>query len=224
MARKNSFLSTLLSTFFVVLAVMGVASLFTRSVPSSKNCEHEWDEGTIKVEATCSSPGSLVYECEFCGETKKSEIPIVEHLDADMDLACDYCSLSLYQKMASGERLDFGTYRVFRTSEVQSFDLQVLCFLDKYELDGEISYNSTNFWLTVCIPALSSENGVDVGMDISGQDVLTINIFDNYVDFVFKDGDGQIVNNYGDIKLCAASASPSFNTIMDPVEFYKVLY
>ncbi len=39
-----------------------------------KDCEHEWDEGVITVEPTCSTVGEITYTCALCGETKTEEL------------------------------------------------------------------------------------------------------------------------------------------------------
>ena len=36
--------------------------------------EHQWDGGRIKVEAGCGTPGSKVYTCTVCGQTKEETI------------------------------------------------------------------------------------------------------------------------------------------------------
>lgn len=44
-------------------------------------CEngHEWDEGNIVREATCTTKGERVYTCNVCGETRTEEIPATGH-------------------------------------------------------------------------------------------------------------------------------------------------
>lgn len=77
MARKNNgVLSFLLGFLFVVLAFGGLASVFARL----DTCEHEWDDGVVKTEATCTSAGRIEYECELCGETKTKKLPLLEHI------------------------------------------------------------------------------------------------------------------------------------------------
>ena len=77
MARKNNgILSFLFGFLFVVLAFGVLASLFARL----DTCEHEWDDGVVKTEATCTSAGRIEYECELCGETKTKKLPLLEHI------------------------------------------------------------------------------------------------------------------------------------------------
>lgn len=38
-------------------------------------CEHQWDEGVVAQEATCSQAGIRTFTCTLCGTTKNEEIP-----------------------------------------------------------------------------------------------------------------------------------------------------
>jgi len=46
---------------------------------SACGCEHEFDQGVITAEATCTAEGIKTYTCSACGETKTEAIPIKEH-------------------------------------------------------------------------------------------------------------------------------------------------
>lgn len=48
-------------------------------VPDVCGNEHEWDEGNIIREATCTTKGERVYTCNVCGETRTEEIPLIDH-------------------------------------------------------------------------------------------------------------------------------------------------
>ena len=41
--------------------------------------EHEWDEGRVISEATCTEKGETEYECIVCGATKTEETELLEH-------------------------------------------------------------------------------------------------------------------------------------------------
>ena len=41
--------------------------------------DHEWDEGTITSEASCTEAGIMEFTCGICQETRTEEIPMIEH-------------------------------------------------------------------------------------------------------------------------------------------------
>ena len=48
-------------------------------------CEHVYDEGTIKSEATCEQPGMIVYTCETCDYEQTEEIPANGHVEITIE-------------------------------------------------------------------------------------------------------------------------------------------
>lgn len=42
-------------------------------------CEHQYDEGTVTAEPTCTADGVMTYTCTVCGETKTEPIPAAGH-------------------------------------------------------------------------------------------------------------------------------------------------
>lgn len=46
--------------------------------PTAKKA-HDWDEGKVTTEATCTTPGVKTYTCTVCQETKTEEIPATGH-------------------------------------------------------------------------------------------------------------------------------------------------
>ncbi len=40
---------------------------------------HEWDEGVITTQPTCTEPGVKTYTCTVCGHTVTEEIPVADH-------------------------------------------------------------------------------------------------------------------------------------------------
>lgn len=59
----------------------------------TKEHTHDWDDGAVTEEATCSKAGVKTYTCkaEDCKETKTEELPLTEHLDEDNNDICDVC-------------------------------------------------------------------------------------------------------------------------------------
>lgn len=54
-------------------------SVIISSYPLAEYCNHQWDEGTVKAEATCEEKGEMIYTCTLCGETKTEEIQALGH-------------------------------------------------------------------------------------------------------------------------------------------------
>lgn len=49
------------------------------SEPLPEYCNHNWDEGEVTTEATCTDAGEKTYTCSLCRETKTEEIPALGH-------------------------------------------------------------------------------------------------------------------------------------------------
>lgn len=54
-------------------------SVIISSYPLAEYCDHQWDAGIIKTEATCEEKGEMIYTCTICGETKSEEIGALGH-------------------------------------------------------------------------------------------------------------------------------------------------
>ena len=54
-------------------------SIIISSEAIPEYCNHQWDEGTVKTEATCEEKGEMIYTCTLCGETKTEEIQALGH-------------------------------------------------------------------------------------------------------------------------------------------------
>lgn len=54
-------------------------SVIISSYPLAEYCDHQWDGGTVKTEATCEEKGEIIYTCTLCGETKTEEIEALGH-------------------------------------------------------------------------------------------------------------------------------------------------
>lgn len=46
------------------------------------NCKHTWDEGTVKIKATCTTVGEKTYQCSICEKTKTEEVEALGHIYA----------------------------------------------------------------------------------------------------------------------------------------------
>ena len=59
---------------------------------------HEWDEGTVTTEPSCTEKGVMTYSCTGCDETYTEDIPMIPHADGDGDGLCDACEGKLYNQ------------------------------------------------------------------------------------------------------------------------------
>ena len=49
-------------------------------------CEHEYNEGTVTTEATCTKEGVKTYTCTLCGKEKQESIPCAPHKYVDGEI------------------------------------------------------------------------------------------------------------------------------------------
>ena len=54
-------------------------SIIISSEAIPEYCNHQWDAGIVKTEATCEEKGEMIYTCTLCGETKSEEIEALGH-------------------------------------------------------------------------------------------------------------------------------------------------
>lgn len=75
-------------------ALAGVTALgfsacsFTDS--STQACEHAWNDGEIKTEATCTNDGEMLFTCTKCQETKTEVIPMAHDYVNGVCFDCGY--------------------------------------------------------------------------------------------------------------------------------------
>ena len=58
-------------------------------------CAHEWDEGKVTTEATCTTAGVKTFTCALCSATKTETISALGHIDENQDDKCDRCGEDL---------------------------------------------------------------------------------------------------------------------------------
>lgn len=61
------------------LLVCSIVMLFAFTLTSCGECEHQYEDGVITKEATCTEKGEKTYTCTLCEETKVESIPVVDH-------------------------------------------------------------------------------------------------------------------------------------------------
>ncbi len=59
---------------------------------------HDWDEGTVTTEPSCTAKGVMTYTCSGCDETYTEEIPMTPHFDEDFDGFCEGCQGRIYRE------------------------------------------------------------------------------------------------------------------------------
>ena len=66
-----------------IISLFLTALLVLTSVPFAAfavdGCAHEWDSGTVSVEANCTLDGQVTYTCSLCNETKTETVPALGH-------------------------------------------------------------------------------------------------------------------------------------------------
>ncbi|MBQ7375010.1 MAG: InlB B-repeat-containing protein, partial [Clostridia bacterium] len=55
------------------------------------NGEHDWNEGTVTKEPSCTETGVKLYTCDECGKTKEDTIPVVSHTATKTDAKAPGC-------------------------------------------------------------------------------------------------------------------------------------
>ena len=62
---------------------------------------HDWDEGTVTREPSCTEKGVMTYTCTGCDETYTEDIPMIPHADGDADGLCDACEGRIFTQAES---------------------------------------------------------------------------------------------------------------------------
>ena len=64
----------ILGLLAVTAAAIGIATAVRQNT-----CKHVWNDGEVKVEATCEKEGKLVFKCEECGKYETEKIEKLAH-------------------------------------------------------------------------------------------------------------------------------------------------
>lgn len=78
MAKNKKGIWAIVGAGVGLLATIGLIFGITTAVKQS-TCEHVWSDGEVRVEATCSNEGEIVYKCETCGKREKETIDALAH-------------------------------------------------------------------------------------------------------------------------------------------------
>lgn len=86
-------------TVLAVCAVSAMAMMFTGCSVTDKikqkidqaRCEHEWNDGEVTKEATCTEFGELTKTCTLCEKTEKEDIEKIDHVAVYVDAVLPTC-------------------------------------------------------------------------------------------------------------------------------------
>lgn len=84
----------LLTSIFSVIAICASAltAVACKGNESESNCEHNYGEGVITVEATCEEDGVKLYTCSGCNEEYTEVIPAFGHTEERMEGVAASCT------------------------------------------------------------------------------------------------------------------------------------
>lgn len=87
-------------TAFAVCAISAMAAMSAGCSLTDKiknkieqsRCEHEWNDGEITKEATCTEVGELTKTCTLCEKVETEEIPLVAHTELTIEAVAATCT------------------------------------------------------------------------------------------------------------------------------------
>lgn len=83
--------SAIFMTVIATILLIGGAGFAFRAYKQA-NCEHEYGEGEVVKEATCTEDGLIEYECDECGKIKEEEIDATGHKVLQLDAVRATCT------------------------------------------------------------------------------------------------------------------------------------
>ena len=105
MKRLTKILACMLSACAVMVAAVGCGGE-TPSWIEQMTCNHEWDDGKVTTEPTCTQEGKETITCEKCGKTKTAKVAKAEHNEVLLltrDVTCEKDGEELYECKDCGE-------------------------------------------------------------------------------------------------------------------------
>lgn len=133
-----------------------VCNIVIKKRESIAKLSHEWDEGTITSEPTCTEKGEIVYKCTNCETTKTDKLPELGH-NIGEDNICTRCgrmflnmteaeldAISKCQKYSHGisETKDSVTFS-FSFTDINDNELEIPVCVDVKIIndEGKVVYN-----------------------------------------------------------------------------------
>ena len=83
LSKRAKIIIGVVVALLLIAGAIGGSIAIANAVKKDKQskCEHVYDEGKIKVEATCEDVGVMQYKCSECGYVLSEEIPANGHVD-----------------------------------------------------------------------------------------------------------------------------------------------
>lgn len=69
----------MLKRILIVAVAISVVIVLLFIIKSFPKCEHEYDDGVITNDPTCTEEGEKTFTCSLCGETIIENVPVIEH-------------------------------------------------------------------------------------------------------------------------------------------------
>ena len=77
---------------FTISALCAILLILIASLFSCGSCEHEWNEGVITKEPTCTVNGIITYTCNNCGETQRKASDPAGHTNTELNYVGSTCT------------------------------------------------------------------------------------------------------------------------------------
>ena len=94
LSKKTKIIIGAVATVLVVALAVGGSIAISNAIKKNKQakCNHVYDKGVIKAEATCEDPGMLVYTCGECEYELTEEIPANGHVQMVIEAVPAMCT------------------------------------------------------------------------------------------------------------------------------------
>ena len=160
-------------------------------------CKHEWDEGKVTTEATCTTDGVKTFTCALCGNTKTESIVALGHIDENNDEKCDRCEANLAA----------GAYSVADTLAVGDKIVLVIEYDGKFYAaanDNKTVSNALNaIEVDVNDKGLVLPDGVDVVWEVCAGSAEGT--------FTLKNSDGKYISNPSSTTISLTDSGADLN-------------
>lgn len=157
--------------------VLGSMLVFLLLMLTGCGCEHEFDDGVITKEPTCTEEGEKTFTCTLCGETQSESVPLKEHsynesvtkeatfeTEGEKTFTCEYCGDSYTESIPV--RDDEVVVTVTSKTNLEK-DWSMGRYSDAVEFSFEVKNRTDN--------TIKGVQGVLMIYDLFGVEILSIN-------------------------------------------------
>ena len=95
MAKSKKSVWAIVGGIVGLVAVVGATFGIVTAVKQAK-CEHVWNDGEVKAEATCDKEGKIMFKCDDCGKIEIEKIEKLPHVWNDEDVKLPTCEENGY--------------------------------------------------------------------------------------------------------------------------------